>query len=346
MRTYLTPTKDTTLYQAFRDNNAGFDEILEIGKTVDTTTILSSTAYATGSARSLLYFDLPTTASVPATASYFLNLKIANATNVKKNQQILIYQVSRSWDEGSGYFYQNIKNVNDGATWQRATQFTSWSRAGGDLLTGSTSQSVLLTSYPLEDFRIDVTNIIRPIVSGSLQSTFRGLALQFPVSDEQDYTNEGNIKVFSTQTHTIYQPTLEVVWDTQEFNTGSLLPISTLDVKIVPSNLRQVYTQGDVDKVSLVVRDKYPLKSFDATLRYKNKYYLPTSSYYSIVDIQSNTTVVPFDEYSKINTDISGSYIILDTTPLYVGRFYKLKLKVVNGQYSTVVDTETQFKVE
>jgi hypothetical protein len=208
MRTILTASKDTTLYQAYVNNNAGLDEILEIGKVIDLSEPTSSTAYATGSARSLLYFELPTTASVPATASYFLNLKLANASEVKKNQQILIYQVSRSWDEGSGYFYQDIKNVEDGASWTRCTSAVSWSSAGGDFLTGSTSQSITLSSYPLQDIRVDVTNILRPFVSQSLQNTFYGLALRFPTGDEQDSTNKGNIKVFSTQTHTIHQPTL------------------------------------------------------------------------------------------------------------------------------------------
>jgi len=341
MRTIL-----TAIYQAYVNNNAGLDEILEIGKVIDLSEPTSSTAYATGSARSLLYFELPTTASVPATASYFLNLKLANASEVKKNQQILIYQVSRSWDEGSGYFYQDIKNVEDGASWVRCTSAVSWSSAGGDFLTGSTSQSITLSSYPLQDIRVDVTNILRPFVSQSLQNTFYGLALRFPIADEQDFTNKGNIKVFSTQTHTIHQPTLEIVWDTQTVITGSLLPIPTLNVKVVASNLRETYTKGDVDKVTLVVRDQYPLKSFDSVLRYKNKYYLPTSSYFSIVDAQSNTTVIPFDNYSKVNTDTSGSYVILDTSPLYSGRFYTLKLKVVNGDYSRVIDTNTLFKVE
>ena len=110
MRTILTASKDTTLYQAYVNNNAGLDEILEIGKVINLSEPTSSTAYETGSARSLLYFELPTTASVPATASYFLNLKLANANNVKRNQEILVYQVSRSWDEGSGFFYQEIEN--------------------------------------------------------------------------------------------------------------------------------------------------------------------------------------------------------------------------------------------
>jgi len=164
--------------------------------------------------------------------------------------------------------------------------------------------------------------------------------------DENDYTNKSNIKVFSTQTHTIHQPTLEIAWDSQVFSTGTLQAIPSLNVKIVPSNLRETYTKGDVDKVNLVVRDQYPLRSFDSTLRYKNKYYLPATSYYSIVDIQSNTTVIPFDDYSKIDTNVTGSYIVLDTTPLYNGRFYKLKIKVVNGIYSRILDTDAIFKVE
>jgi hypothetical protein len=346
MRTILTASKDTTLYQAYINNNAGLDEVIEVGKVINISEPTSSTAYATGSARSLLYFELPTTASVPATASYFLNLRLANADNIKRNQEILVYQVSRSWDEGSGFFYQETENPQDGASWARCTSAVSWSNAGGNFLTGSTSQSIILSSYPLQDIRLDVTNILRPFVSQSLQNTFYGLALQFPIADEQDSLNKGNIKFFSTQTHTIHQPTLEIVWDTQTVVTGSLSAIPSLNVKIVASNLREIYTKGDVDKVNFVVRDQYPLKSFDSVLRYKNKYYLPTSSYFSIVDVQSNTTVIPFDDYSKVSTDTTGSYVILDTSPLYSGRFYTLKLKVVNGSYSRIIDTDTIFKVE
>ena len=343
MRKFIIPSKDTTLYQAYPTNNAGFDEILEIGKVVDTELVEPS--YASSSARSLLYFDLPTTASVPAAASYFLNLKLANASNVQRNQKVLVYQVSRSWDEGSGYFYQNIQNVNDGATWRQCALNTSWSMYGGDILTGSTSASTTLSSYPLEDLRIDVTNILRPIVSQSLQSSFYGLAVQFPVADENNSYNEGNIKVFSSQTHTVHQPMLEVVWDDQTFTTGSLSPIPSTNVKVVASNLQESYAKGDVTRINLTVRDPYPLRSFDSTLRYKNKYYLPTSSYYSIVDTQANVTIVPFDSYSKISCDSVGAYVTLDTAPLYIGRFYTLKFKIETGSYSKTITTDTLFKI-
>jgi hypothetical protein len=343
MRTILTASKDATIYQAFKNNNAGLDEILEIGKVVNTELVEPS--YTGSAARSLLYFNLPTTSSVSATANYYLNLRLANANDVNRNQEIVVYQVSRSWDEGSGYFYQNVKNVNDGATWAKCTAFTSWSNAGGDFLTGSTSASVTLSSYPLEDLRIDVTDILRPFVSQSLQDTFYGIALQFPITDETNNLNKGNIKVFSTQTHTIHQPTLEITWDSQTFNTGSLLTIPSVDVKIVPNNVPSVYTKGDVVRIGLTVRDQYPLRSFDSTLRYKNKYYLPSSSYYSIVDLQSNTTVIPFDNFSKVDCDTSGSYVVLDTSPLYKGRFYGLKLKVVSGPYTKTINTGIEFQV-
>jgi hypothetical protein len=347
MRKILTASKDTTLYQTYPTLNTGFDEILEIGKVVDESLeVLGANTFASASARTLISFNLPTTASVFSGSSYFLNLKLANASKLKRNQTITVYAVSQSWDEGSGYLYQQPYNVTDGATWKQLATGVSWSLAGGDFLTGSPSQSITLTSYPLQDLRIDVTHILQPIVSQSLQASFYGLALQFPVADEQDNDNEGNIKIFSTQTHTVHQPTLEIAWDNQTFVTGSLKTPPSLDVKIAPSNLREVYTKGDVDKVNLVVRDQFPLKSFDSILRYNNKYYLPSSSYYSIVDTQSNTTIIPFDEFSKIDTDTAGSYVVLDTSVLYPGRFYTLKLKIELGPYVRVVDTNTLFKVQ
>lgn len=347
MRKILTASKDTTIYQAYPTNNAGFDEILEVGKVVNTDVMYSSSyQYATGSARTLLYFELPTTASVSANANYYLNLKIANASNLYRNQKIVVYQVSKSWDEGSGYIYQQPNNVNDGATWRQCRASVSWSIDGGSFLTGSTSSSVALTSYPLQDLRLDVTDILRPFVSNSVQNTFYGLALQFPSSDEQNYENKGNIKFFSTQTHTIHQPTLEIAWDNQSFVTGTLSAVPTaLNVKVIPNNLQPSYAKGDVTRINLVVRDSYPLRSFDSTLRYKNKYYLPSSSYYSITDVQANVEVIAFDDYSKINCDSTGAYIVLDTSPLYKGRFYELKLKIVSGQYTKTLSTEQQFTI-
>ena len=144
MKKILIASKDTTLYQAFPTNNAGLDEILEIGKVTDSA--LVDPSYVSASARTLLWFNLPTTQSVAVNSNYFLNLRLANAENVKRNQELKVSLVSQSWDEGSGTFYQNVKNSNDGATWNQSGIGVSWSMAGGDFLV-TTTQSVSLSSF-------------------------------------------------------------------------------------------------------------------------------------------------------------------------------------------------------
>ena len=343
MRKFLIASKDTSIYQSYPTHNAGLDEILEIGKVVDSTLLIPS--YVSSSARAILSFDLPTTASVPATASYFLNLRVATAKDIHRNQEILVQLVSQSWTEGSGYFYQDIQNVNDGATWSQVNSTTSWSMDGGSVLPSPTA-SVELSVYPLEDVRLDVTTLIQPFVSQSRQYEFHGLLIQFPSTDEVNEDNEGIFRIFSTNTHTIYAPTLEIAWNNQSYITGSVLePAPSLDVKIVPTNVQEKYVQGDVSRIYLTVRDEYPTRAFDATLRYANKYYLPSSSYYSIVDSRSNMEVIPFDSYSLVDCDESGMYIDLDTTPLYKGRFYTLKLQIVSGSFRKTLDTNTLFKI-
>lgn len=340
MRIFLTASKDTTLYQRYPTNNAGLDEILEVGKVAKPEDL--SIAYSGSAARAILSFNLTNSASFSANAKYYLNLKIANATKLPYSQEILIKKLSASWTEGSGYFVQQSKNAGDGATWRQATTAVSWSTSGGTVYNTPT-QSLVLDEYPLQDLRIDVTNILSPVVSQSLD--WNGLLLQFPTNSEIDQTNEGNIKLFSKQTHTVHQPTLEVVWDDSTFVTGSLLKTipNTLDILVAPKNVKDVYTRGTKEKVRFIVRDKYPPKTFDATLRYKGKYYLPSSSYFSITDTQAGTTIYPDDVYAKLSCDPTSSYFVLDTTPLYKNRYYTVNLTINNGtsDTSTISDVFT-----
>lgn len=334
MRIFLTASSDATIYQRYPTNNAGLDEILEVGKVAKPEDL--GIAYSGSAARSLLNFNLSNSSSFSPNAKYYLNLKIANATKLPYSQEILIKKLSASWTEGSGYFVQQTKNAGDGVTWRQANTAVSWSVYGGTVYTEPT-QSIILDEYPLQDLRIDVTNILASIVSQS--SGWNGLLLQFPNSNEIDQTNEGNIKFFSKQTHTVHQPTLEVAWDDSAFITGSILKAipNTTDILVVAKNAKDTYIRGTKEKLRFIVRDKYPLKAFDATLRYKNKYYLPSSSYFSIVDEQAGTTIVPDDIYAKISCDATSSYFVLDTTPLYKNRYYTVNLNINNGDSDTLI---------
>lgn len=337
MRIFLTASRDATLYQRYPTNNSGLDEILEVGKVAKPEDL--GIAYSGSAARTLLDFNITNSSSFSQNAKYYLNLKIANATKLPYSQEILIKKVSASWTEGSGYFVQQIKNPGDGATWRQSNTAVSWSVYGGTVHTEPT-QSILLDEYPLQDLRVDVTNILSPIVSQSLG--WNGLLLQFTSASEMDQTNEGNIKFFSKQTHTVHQPTLEIAWDDSSFVTGSVLKAipNTIDIHIAPKNPREIYTRGTKEKLRFVVRDKYPPKAFDATLRYKNKYFLPSTTYFSIVDSQAGTTIFPEDEYGKLSCDPTGSYFILDTSPLYKNRYYTVNLKIDNGNSDISILTD------
>ena len=325
MRTFIPTTQDATIYQRYPSANTGLDEVIEVGKAVKSTD--GSGMYSSGSVRMLVQFDVPSQQQYSSSSLYYLNLRIANATNVNRYQKLEVYPVSRSWIEGSGYFYQDVKNTNDGANWYTASKFVSWSNAGGDYV-ATPSASYTISAVPIEDIQIDITSILQPIVSGTNVTPWNGLLIKFPDIDEDDEQNIGNIKFFSGNTHTIFAPKIEVVSVDQVFNTGSLKPTPNGYVSIVPRNLKEAYAQGEIDKVRLVVRDPYPDKKFDSAQRYKAMYYLPSESYYRIKDQVSNVVLYDFDQYSAISCDTSGSYFVLDTTGLDVNRYYTIDLKI------------------
>lgn len=341
MRTFLKFTQDASLYQRFDTRNTGLDEILEVGKHIRD--LDSNSQYASGSVRSIIDFPL-TSGSYPASSKYYLNLYIANAENVKRYQDLHVYLVSSSWVEGSGYFYQDTVNAEDGTTWLAANANVSWSNAGGDYIT-NTSASYEFSDVPITDVRIDVSSLLNPVLSGSQE--MHGFMIKLPDVDEQDTTNKANIKFFSGNTHTVFEPRLEIIYPSQTFSTGSLKPVQNSNIKIIPKNLKENYTRGEVDKIYLNVRDRFPSKDFyDATGRFKNKYYLPSESYYRIVDEVSNVKIADFDSYSAIDCDPTGSYITLDTTGLDIDRYYTIDLKINKGNLVFYPEFDYTFKVD
>jgi hypothetical protein len=337
-RIYITASSDTSIYERYANLNTGHDEILEVGKKQDSLEITN------GQVRSLIKFTLTDLLGAPTTSNAYLNLKIANATKLNQNQLVYVYPVSRSWEEGSGYFEQSPIKSDDGATWTTYASASNWSGssdaqhganspahgAGGDYnFTPVVSASV--ADIINDEIRINVTPIIQPMVSasaGSVTSNY-GMMMAFSGSSASNIRNVGNIKFFSRQTHTVHAPTLEFVWANHSIVTGSLKTLSSLDIEIAPRNMKAEYNAGSVLKMYFTVRDKYPAKAYANTRRFKNRYYLPPSgSIYTIVDAGSGTTVVPFDEYSHLDCDTTGSYLMLDTKPLYKNRFYDLSLKI------------------
>ena len=90
-------------------------------------------------------------------------------------------------------------------------------------------------------------------------------------AEEGNTTHYGNFSFFGRETHTIYQPKLEAVWDDSKWNTGSLSPLSNTDLEdivIYQRGLRKQYKEKSKTKFRVVGRERYPEKTFSATAGY------------------------------------------------------------------------------
>jgi hypothetical protein len=344
------PTKDASLYQEYDWRNTGHDEILEVGKST------------TNSIRSLIQFDINSISAsiadgtIANSASFDLKLFVARADDLPLDQQIYLYQVSRSWSEGSGYFYQNT-NVpftssrspssgffeNDGATWLNRQSGSVWSATGSEFYVSSVVSGTI--ADPVIDMVFDVTTMVRNWISGTISNN--GFVLKFPDADELNHSNNGNIKFFSKQTHTVYVPQLITKWTDQQYITGSLTGSNETQAIVSFKNLKPKYKLGEFVRVDLSVKDRYPLKTFNSLFSaHAGDQRLPSSSFFQIVDNQSNQIVIPFDNYSKVHCDGSGSFVKFKVEGMYPGRFYKVQIKVVNSEFVQIHDSGHLFTIE
>ncbi len=304
---------------------------------------------------------------IPSTAKYYLNLYDATSEEVEAEQNIFVYMVSGSWSEGTGKLDHNPVTT-DGASYQYRNQDakTPWVTGsvltdGGAWFTGSmggqykVSSSFALTKAT-RDVRVDVTDLVKNhLYSSSLfpnngflvkRESLYTSSVDFSFNpggdttkDESSSTRLGNLKFFSTDTHTIYPPKLEVVWDDSSWSTGSLSPLVTADLerlKIYFKNLREEYKEDSVVKLRVVGRELYPTTTFATTPAELNVKYLPSASaFYSVRDADTEEVIIPFGTGSKISSDSSGNYFNLMMNGLQAERNYRFCIKVISGSGTT-----------
>ena len=124
-RVFITASADASIYERYANLNTGHDEILEVGKKQDKLEI------SNGRVRSLVKFTLTDLVGAPTNSDAYLSLKVANATKLNQNELVYVYPVSRSWEEGSGYFEQSPLKSDDGATWNTYASASDWSGSSG-----------------------------------------------------------------------------------------------------------------------------------------------------------------------------------------------------------------------
>lgn len=356
IRTYF-PVQDASIYEDYAWKNTGHDEIIEFGK---------SSAEPSASIRSIIQFNTLSisqsiaSGELPLSSTFELKLNVARSENIQIGQSIHIMMISGSWSEGSGYFYQNV-NVPfmsasstypqptvgyvelDGTTWNSSNSGTLWDTPGADIISanGITSQSI---ADPIVPLTFDMTDFIRNEISGSTNS---GWIIKFPDVDEQNVSYAGNVKCFSRQTHTIHSPILSAKWNSQIYTIDPSGSADLSQVLVTPINVAKKYTSGDMIRVKLSVRDQYPLKTFAETFTsYNSDQFLPQTSYFSIIDVQSNSIVIPFGDSSLINCNGTDNYLDFYIEGMYPGRIYKIVIKTTDGTFIRHFDTGHTFTIE
>lgn len=234
-----------------------------------------------------------------------------------------------------------------GGTWYYSAPISTSNNASQSFCSNVSGASYICTqsfSYSTSDIKLDITKICQAWICGCIPN--EGIILL--TSDELNPNATSNLKFFSRETNTIYSPYIDVQWPDFTFDTGSLSPItSSLGVSISIKNLKKEYKSGSKVKFTVFAREQNPKKQFSSfQSTYLNPKYLPTSSFYSIKDNESEEVIIGFDDYTKLSCDAYGNYFYLDTTGLPQERYYRILIKTELSDGSIqIFDNGDVFKI-
>jgi hypothetical protein len=357
------PEKSATLYSYYPTLNSGIDEILDVSTyySFDGTNEVS---------RPLIKFpsdqisDIITNKISGSSFDAYLKLYLANASEIPLNYTIFTHPLSKNWNMGTGRL-ANSPITTDGVSWQYTDQsgstvwtngtFTSGTTGsyyvsgiigGGTWYTSSTYQSTQsFTNISSKDIELKVTNTVLAWNSSSIANY--GFILKHSSSLEFTTASKFELKYFSGNTHTIYPPALEFRWNDSVYNTGSLTVVTSSLFALTLGNNKGEFQQDSIQRFRVNVRDQYPSVVFRTSISFANSKALPSSSYWSIKDLDTEEIVVDYDtSYTKLSCDSNGNYFDIYMNGLEPERYYRLLIKTIIGGKETIVsDKDYIFKV-
>tara|TARA_R100001443_G_scaffold110053_1_gene121754 strand:+ start:745 stop:1887 length:1143 start_codon:yes stop_codon:yes gene_type:complete len=370
--------RDTTLYEKYPEQNTGIDQILEVNKIASGSKFDGIIQGKTYNSRFLIDFGTEinsisssmTSGDIPefdtrhiTSASAYLKLYAANATDLLQNYTIKAFPVSESWTNGGGnysdipiqkygasWYYKTSNDTADGWTTGSAhsknlSAGTTETAGGGTWVTGSGYEASQSFQNESPDIRMNVTDILNYwIKSGSNN----GFIVKRPNSDEISGEVLGNLQFFGRETHTIYVPRLEICWDDNA--SGGQTSVITSDT-YVPyiKNIKSEYRKSDIARLRVGVRPDFPAKTYQTSSFYLTGERLPASSSYSIYDTVTNDVIVQDEAIfgnstTKISDDADGSFFDLRMDSFMPERYYKIQLKCIRTNDTQTFD-DFYFKV-
>ena len=303
---------------------------------------------------------------------------IATSTGLQSNTTVECYPVYGDWNMGTGRYLDEPEQTN-GTSWIWKTysgsvggqwltsSFPSFITAsynttyapagGGNWFTGSTvawfnsntypvSASTTFGFYDTKDLNLDVTNIIRARYTGSVSQD--GFIIKQLTEFIYDQEVQPELKYFSRDTHTIYPPSLQFSWRDYTWNSGSssMEILNTLPATITLAQNPGIFYPQSYNRFRINARPTYPPQLWQTSSIYTNNYYLPTSSYWAIKDLDTNEMVIDFDtQYTQLNADSSSSYFDIYMNGLEPERYYAILIKSDIAGTIQVFDDQYYFKI-
>jgi hypothetical protein len=363
------PIKDATIYSLYPNRNTGLDEIIESSTSVTNATSLPQTS------RFLLQFD-------PVEINDIINNKISGSqwqANFKAYVAVLeglnldtkleFYPISGSWNMGTGK-YNYSPEVQNGVSWNWRSYSGSntWLTGGypanvtasysGTLGGGnwyySSSNTTVLPIYSTQSFgytepsdiNTNITNMVKAWYSGTIENN--GLIVKQAVEFIDNENYQIKMQYFSRDTHTIYPPQLEFRWRDYVFNTGSSTTtiLNTSTATLALNENPGVFYPESINKFRVNSRPTYPARVFQTSSYFTQNYYLPTSSYFSIKDLDTNEVIIDFDDqYTQLSADDQSSYFTLYMNGLEPERYYKILIKTIINGSTLIFDDNYYFKI-
>tara|TARA_B100000214_G_scaffold371832_1_gene348950 strand:- start:247 stop:1419 length:1173 start_codon:yes stop_codon:yes gene_type:complete len=389
MHKFIYSQKDSWISETTSSQNFGGDEILEIQKYYfeeKTKGVSRALVYfnLTDISKSIDSGEI----KFP---KFYLRMYSTEQSSLPASYTLKSHLISGSWEEGTGKLSSNPV-VKDGVTWTHkdirnsslswslydndgtvGTRVSSGSRPGHSIFenggctffTGSGFEATQSFSYESPDIRMDVTNLVHKWLSGSTYVTNpepfpnsipnEGLVVKFTGSLESTgSTDRGNLKFFSRNTHTIYPPKIEVVWDDHVGPPNYTSSFTALDMSgetdnyVYVKGLRESYKETETAKFRVGARKKYVGRTFSTSVQtITGSFIAEGSGSYSIVDIHTGETIVPFGDYSLLSLDSGSMYFNQDLNSFQPNRIYKILVRVkYNDGQEIIYDDNSEFKVE
>ena len=331
----------------FRDKNVGQDEILELKKVFFNREFHAPT-------RVLIQFDTDeinnyiTASNVPDTYKTILKLyETEGVSGLSEEYDIAAYPLSESWDEGVGKEADDPKTT-DGCSWlyrrnKEGIQL-EWTGSGGTYIASDeVTQSFSLSS---PDIEMDITSIAKKWFSGENKNY--GLLLRLSGSRETSSGSFEDLKFFSKQTNTIYSPKLELRWDDHTHEVGSLQPLDltgNVENYVYQLHARESYKETETVKFRFGARKRYIDKSFTTSVQtVSGSYFAEGSASYSIIDMATNESVVPFSSYTTMSCDSISPFFKQDLNGFEPNRAYKILIKVNHTDNQSIIyDDDFEF---